>query len=126
MFENYRQLFVECGSSILPLADAGTESGRLPRVRDRFLRAVTEEIRAALPPQADEPVLSERERAVLRLLADGMSNKAIARALQVSDNTVKFHLKNIFSKLGVSSRAEAASALATYPLKTRATTHATR
>lgn len=126
MFENYRQLFVECGSSILPLADAGTESGRLPRVRDRFLRAVTEEIRAALPPQADEPVLSERERAVLRLLADGMSNKAIARALQVSDNTVKFHLKNIFSKLGVSSRAQAASALATYPLKTRATTHATR
>ena len=63
---------------------------------------------------------------MLRLLADGMSNKAIARALQVSDNTVKFHLKNIFSKLGVSSRAEAASALATYPLKTRATTHATR
>jgi len=51
--------------------------------------------------------LSDRERGVLRLLGEGLSNKAIARALRVSDNTVKFHLKNIFTKLDVSTRAEA-------------------
>ena len=44
---------------------------------------------------------------MLRLLAEGMSNKAIGGALGVSPRTVNFHLDNIFSKLGVASRTEA-------------------
>jgi len=41
------------------------------------------------------------------MLAEGMGNKDIARHLDVSDSTVKFHLSSIFSKLGATSRTEA-------------------
>ena len=51
--------------------------------------------------------LSEREREVLSLVAQAMPNKKIARAINVSPETVKWHLKNIFGKLGVAGRDEA-------------------
>lgn len=51
--------------------------------------------------------LTEREREILKYLNDGMSRKEISDVLNVSQNTVKSHLKNIYSKLGVHSRAEA-------------------
>ncbi|HWG85780.1 MAG TPA: response regulator transcription factor [Deinococcales bacterium] len=57
-------------------------------------------------PDLDEP-LSDRELDVLRQLADGLSNKRIARALSISENTVKYHLAAVYGKLGVSSRAMA-------------------
>ena len=53
------------------------------------------------------PRLTDRETDVLRLLATGKSNKEIARALFVSEATVKSHLVHIFTKLGVDSRARA-------------------
>ena len=52
--------------------------------------------------------LTSREVEVLQLLAEGMSNKEIAQALVITPRTVNFHLDNIYSKLGVSSRTEAA------------------
>jgi two-component system nitrate/nitrite response regulator NarL len=55
-----------------------------------------------------KPVLSERELEILRMVADGKSNHAIAEQLSISENTVKYHLKNILQKLGVSNRTEAA------------------
>lgn len=54
------------------------------------------------------PDLSTREWDVLALTAQGLTNPQIAEALKVSENTVKFHLQNIFQKLGVNNRTEAA------------------
>ncbi len=51
--------------------------------------------------------LSDKEIAVLRELAQGLSNKEIAAKLFVSEQTVKFHLRNIYRKLGIASRTEA-------------------
>src|SRR5690606_32353762 len=113
MFEGHRQLFRDLGPGLLPLIQAQTISdaeARLPRVRDLFINSVVEDWQRP-ESETDAAALSEREQAVLRLLAQGLTNKAIARALQVSDNTIKFHLKNIFTKLGVTSRAEAVRAL---------------
>src|SRR3954464_65929 len=51
--------------------------------------------------------LTERESAILKALARGLSNDAIGKELWVAEQTVKFHLTNIYRKLGVSNRTEA-------------------
>jgi DNA-binding NarL/FixJ family response regulator len=53
--------------------------------------------------------LTARESEVLDLLGGGLSNKMIARELHISEHTVKFHISSLYSKLGVSNRAEAVS-----------------
>ena len=52
--------------------------------------------------------LSEREKVVLAAVARGLSNREIGRQLWISEQTVKFHLRNVYRKLGISSRTEAA------------------
>ena len=55
----------------------------------------------------DANVLSDREIEVLRLVGQGKSNKEIAMDLDISVNTVKVHVSNIYQKIDVSSRTEA-------------------
>jgi two-component system NarL family response regulator len=57
----------------------------------------------------DPNPLTERELEVLQLLSRGLSNRQIAAALTLSENTIRVHLARIFEKLGVSSRTEAAT-----------------
>jgi len=58
---------------------------------------------------ADAPVLSERQREVLSLVSKGLSNKEIAEVLGFTESGTKQHLRQIFTKLGVTGRAEAIS-----------------
>jgi DNA-binding NarL/FixJ family response regulator len=56
-----------------------------------------------------DETLTAREREVLELLSRGLPNKLIARRLQISEHTVKFHVSSIYAKLGASSRTDAVS-----------------
>ena len=58
---------------------------------------------------SSDEALTNREREVLELVSQGLSNKLIARRLQISEHTVKFHIAAISSKLGASSRTDAVS-----------------
>src|SRR5262245_35105706 len=58
-------------------------------------------------PRGRSGLLSARERAVLRLVAAGLSNRQIGHTLSISERTVKFHVTAIFNKLGAENRAQA-------------------
>ena len=62
---------------------------------------------AAVPVPGGAEVLSGREVEVLRLLADGASNRGVADRLVISENTVKTHVRHLLTKLGAGSRGEA-------------------
>jgi LuxR family maltose regulon positive regulatory protein len=64
---------------------------------------------AAVHESADVPsgILSQREREVVALLSKALSTKSIARVLSLSSGTVKWHLKNIYSKLDATAREDA-------------------
>lgn len=59
------------------------------------------------PEEPEGPVLTERERTILNAVASGQTTAAISKELWVSQHTVKFHLTNIYRKLGVANRAGA-------------------
>lgn len=77
----------------------------------RITRKVIEHMTSGSPYARGEGMVerpSEREMDVLRLVVGGLSNRAIARELGISHRTVQGHLANLFDKLGVSTRTEAA------------------
>jgi DNA-binding NarL/FixJ family response regulator len=78
------------------------ESSLTPRVAARLVAAMGVAPRGAGP-------LSGRERAVLRLVAEGLPNKQIARALSITERTVKFHVASASRKLSADNRAQAAA-----------------
>ena len=80
-------------------------SGLLVREPAPTVRALRAE--SASIPEVDS--LTAREHEILVFLGEGLGNRDIARALGLSDHTVKFHLRAIFIKLGVRSRTEAVS-----------------
>ncbi len=70
--------------------------------------SIARQVIASFAPKANS-VLSERELEVLEKLSNGTNNKQIAEDLFVSTNTIKAHIKNIYNKMHVNSRAEAVS-----------------
>ena len=75
------------------------------RLNGLLARAIREE---ATAKQRDTATLTDREKEILQGLAQGLSNKLIARNLDITEATVKVHVKNLLKKLGFHSRLEAA------------------
>lgn len=107
--QEYLRAFLDEGPKLLDLLR--TSLPRLDRAEalafaGRVLAAGR--VPTAEPPPLAEP-LTEREQEILRLIAAGRSNPEIADLLVLSINTIKWHIKNLYSKLYVSSRVEAAA-----------------
>ena len=112
MFQGWRRVFIDEGEALLPLLRRCLQDGHGDRrnaLRDRFvlelLGAMDHDREARLPVEPSP--LTARERELLLLLGQGLSNKEIASDTGLTTNTVKFHLKNLYAKLGVGSRRTA-------------------
>jgi LuxR family maltose regulon positive regulatory protein len=114
------QIFLEGGAELGMLlketyaragAPGSTDRELLPVVGSLLLRrdARCAGGRSAHPRRRVCDTLTARERDILGMISQGFSNKRIARAFEISPETVKSHVKRIFSKLAVSSRTEAVS-----------------
>lgn len=80
-----------------------------PALVSRLLTVLRETGRRAAVPESNEPELSRRELEVLRLVADGLSNKEIGVKLSITEGTVKNHVHNALAKLGMENRIQAAA-----------------
>ena len=88
-------------------AVARGEAAVTPAIAARMLTELARpDAPAADPGRRDPDRLTDRELDVLRLIVDGLRNKEVAGELGISENTVKFHLRNILDKLHAQSRAE--------------------
>lgn len=92
----------EIGAAVLAAARGEAVFGA--DVADNVLAALNRQD----PASAAFPMLTQRELEVLSLLAEGLTNQAIATRLFLSDKTVRNHVSNVLAKLGVSSRHDAA------------------
>ena len=112
------QTFVDAGTHVaellLSLHDATPQDSRLPPELRPYIGSILADRarqRARLPTRASRVTesLSPREHSVLRSMSCGLSNKRIAQELQIAPETVKSHVKGIFIKLAVQTRAHAVS-----------------
>jgi len=106
----------EAAARRLAAAPMHTEISTLARRARIDLAAPT----PAPPPEPDPAGLTPREREVIALLSDGLSNAQIARALYISEKTASVHVSNILRKLGVTSRIQAAAAARSHPAQQNA------
>jgi DNA-binding NarL/FixJ family response regulator len=88
----------------------GLARGEAAMTRQTMARLMSGFAHPAQAPALAPGDLTQRERTLLELMVKGMSNKEIAQALSLSENTVKYHVKHILQKLGVQNRTEAAVA----------------
>ncbi len=85
---------------------SGIERGEAPISRGLAGRILEEFARHPGGQEGGADALTEREQEVLRAVSGGGSNREVAAALHISENTVKFHMKNILDKLHLRNRAE--------------------
>lgn len=86
----------------------GVAQGEAPISRQLAGKILREFARQVTPDQKEEPpVLSDREKQILSHVAEGLINRDIAARINLSENTVKYHLKNILQKLHMKNRAQA-------------------
>ncbi|MUL37043.1 LuxR C-terminal-related transcriptional regulator [Gloeocapsopsis dulcis] len=104
--EDYIRLFVDEGKPMIALLRHAATQGIHPKYVSRLFAAFGRVI-IPTPAQALIEPLSHRELEVLHYLASGLSNQAIANELIVSLPTVKWHARNIYSKLNASNRTQA-------------------
>lgn len=104
-FDAYGLLLRERSAQQIASAAAAVLAGLL--VIDPALRALFQEAEPGISPEREE--LTPREHDVLQLLAQGLTNKAIAHQLGITEHTIKFHVNAILSKLNAQSRTEAVS-----------------
>ncbi|MFD0848663.1 LuxR C-terminal-related transcriptional regulator [Sphingosinicella xenopeptidilytica] len=104
--EGFVAPFAEEGGALLSVIDELLNGDAIDGYARRHLEEVHRAIRGAMA-RIDSMDLNARELEIVRHLADGLSNKVIARRMGITDHTVKFHLKKVFSKLKVSSRRAA-------------------
>ena len=127
--EDYLSLYIERGNIVKPLLTQALETGKLCTDKEKFVRRllVTFEADSHSQPSTAKPFLtqpysvhdhtnsgvlqdlSERECAVLTLIAEGLPNKSIAKNLGITVNTVRWHVANILSKLNAQNRTQAVS-----------------
>lgn len=77
-------------------------------VDPRLASALANAVRERAAPQTGLTTLTDREQQILKLIANGLSNKMIARHFDIVESTVKVHVKHLLKKLGLRSRVEAA------------------
>jgi LuxR family transcriptional regulator, maltose regulon positive regulatory protein len=106
--ERVPRIFLDVGPAIEPLLQTALHHNREFVLSGSQRELINELLASCRAPQREGPnELSARELEVLRELCQGRSNKVIGRLLDLSENTVKFHLKGIYRKLAVDSRAAA-------------------
>ena len=98
-------------SGVLHALGRGAEAARAEAAARDTLRALGAPVPAQARPTPADP-LTPREREVIRLLAAGQSNEAIARELVLSVRTVERHVENLYAKIGASGRTARATAAA--------------
>jgi two-component system nitrate/nitrite response regulator NarL len=85
----------------------GLEHGEAAMTRQTTAQLIKGLGRSRHPQEEIQNQLTPRELELLHWVADGLSNRAIAQELSISENTVKYHMKNIFQKLDAQNRTEA-------------------
>jgi LuxR family maltose regulon positive regulatory protein len=105
--EGYIRIFADEGASMVRLLSEVKAQGIMPKYVGKLLDAFGETERNTATNQSLIEPLSEREREILSLIANGLKNKEIAEQMVISLNTVLYHTKNIYNKLGVNKRTQA-------------------
>jgi DNA-binding NarL/FixJ family response regulator len=86
---------------------AASRVGQAGKLQTTTVSLVQGDFAVRLAEETNRPELTKRELEILRLVAEGHSNSQLARMLWVTEQTIKFHLSNIYRKLNVANRTEA-------------------